>query len=469
MPTGSRVGAHFLSSVLRMLEPRTDDDFVDRLHYLYTPILLLMFALLASAKNYAGHPIECFVPAYFTRAMEQYSENYCYVQNTYWVPFDEHIPHRLDEREKRQIGYYQWVSFVLAISALMFHLPALCWRMLSNQSGLQVSVVLGVACQEENVDPEVRDRTIDVIARHIDDALRYQRDLIARSRGVFLFALINVGRIYGAYLGCRHFGLKRLVYSTCKLLHLLNALVQFYFLNKFLETSDYPLFGGHVLYDLFRDREWQDSGRFPRVTLCDFEIRVLGNVHRHTVQCVLVINMFLEKIFVFLWLWFLFLSFLSIINVSAWLATVAVPVCRQAFVLKYLDACPEETRASADVHLFCEKFLRTDGIFLLKMVSAHAGNIMCARLCETLWVLFQQWRTSTKVMTGSARKESTGSMAMAAEDSTKPSLGIARLRKSSGERRAPSRESSGLMLATTPLGGAGLTTTSFADMRPHFV
>jgi len=65
---------------------------------------------------------------------------------------------------RRQIGYYQWVSFVLAIAALMFHLPALCWRMLSNQSGLSVSVVLSVACQEDNVDPEVRDRAIDVLA-----------------------------------------------------------------------------------------------------------------------------------------------------------------------------------------------------------------------------------------------------------------------------------------------------------------
>jgi len=144
MVAGSRVGLHFLTSVLRLLEPRTDDDFVDRLHYLYTPVLFLLFAVLSSAKHYAGHPLECFVPAYFTHAMEQYTENYCFIQNTYWVPFQDHIPHRLDEREKRQIGYYQWISFVLAIAAFMFHLPTLLWRMLSNQSGLNVGLVLGI-------------------------------------------------------------------------------------------------------------------------------------------------------------------------------------------------------------------------------------------------------------------------------------------------------------------------------------
>jgi hypothetical protein len=68
---------------------------------------------------------------------------------------------------RRQIGYYQWVSFVLAIAALMFHLPALCWRMLSNQSGLNVSIVLHVACQEENVDPEIRERSVEMLAVRI--------------------------------------------------------------------------------------------------------------------------------------------------------------------------------------------------------------------------------------------------------------------------------------------------------------
>ncbi|CAI4222146.1 unnamed protein product [Auanema sp. JU1783] len=394
MVGGYRIGMHFLASALRFLEPRVDDDFVDRLHYLYTSTLVLMFAVLVSAKQYVGHPIECFVPAQFTRAMEQYTENYCWVQNTYWVPFQDLIPHRLDDRERRQIGYYQWVPFVLAIAALMFHIPSSVWRMLASQSGLNAGLVLQLACQEQNVDPIVRAKTVDVLARHIDDALMYQRDHGAKRKNVYLFAFVRLGKFYGSYVST--------VYVFIKTLHLCNVLIQFMMLNAFLETSEYPLFGAHVLYDLFMGREWRDSGKFPRVTLCDFEIRVLGNVHRHTVQCVLVINMLTEKIFIFLWLWLTVLATITALNLLFWLCALVSGQCRQNFVAKHLDMETDQ------IERFTDRFLRPDGVFLLQMIAAHAGNLTCARVTEALWLIFLRRSgkpvADDKVIEGSERE-----------------------------------------------------------------
>ncbi|CAJ0931182.1 unnamed protein product, partial [Mesorhabditis belari] len=374
MPGGYRIGVHFLATALRFLEPRVDDDIVDRLHYLYTSTIVLMFALLVSAKQYVGHPIECFVPAQFTRAMEQYTENYCWVQNTYWVPFQDHIPHRLDDRERRQIGYYQWVPFVLALAALMFHIPSSVWRLLAPQSGLNAGLVLQLACQDQNVDPTHRDQAVGIVARHIDDALMYQRDHGSRRKNIYIFAVVRVGKFYGAYVSS--------CYIFIKSLHLINVGIQFVLLNAFLGTSDYPLFGAHVLYDLFMGREWRDSGKFPRVTLCDFEIRVLGNVHRHTVQCVLVINMFTEKIFVFLWVWLAVLAFLTAVNLLFWLFALSTSSLRQSFVAKHLDM------ESDQLGRFTDRFLRPDGVFLLHMIANHAGNLFCSKVTQSLWQIF---------------------------------------------------------------------------------
>uniref|UniRef100_A0AC34G963 Innexin n=1 Tax=Panagrolaimus sp. ES5 TaxID=591445 RepID=A0AC34G963_9BILA len=97
---------------------------------------------------------------------------------------------------------------------------------------------------------------------------------------------INI-RYYEAYLTWLYLGIK--------LMFFLNVMGQMFLMNKFLQTDDYDIYGIGVIRDLLNNKPWSESGNFPRVTYCDMDIRILGNVQRHTVQCVLdgafVLNM----------------------------------------------------------------------------------------------------------------------------------------------------------------------------------
>lgn len=137
--------------------------------------------------------------------------------------------------------------------------------------GINLHGVLQMACDEHNIEPENRDRTVNILSRHVDDSLRHQRDFGTKSKSVYLWTCVKLGKFYGAYVA--------LLYCLMKVLYLLNVFGQFFLLNRFLETDDYPFFGAHVLWDMLQGREWVNSGKFPRVTLCDFEIRNLGTSH----------------------------------------------------------------------------------------------------------------------------------------------------------------------------------------------
>ena len=106
--------------------------------------------------------------------------------------------------------------------------------------------ILQMACNEHNIEPENRARTVHILSRHVDDALRYQRDFGNKSKSVYLWAFIRLGKYYGAYV--------TLLYCFVKFLYLSNVLGQFFLLNRFLETADYPFFGVHVIWDLLQVR-----------------------------------------------------------------------------------------------------------------------------------------------------------------------------------------------------------------------
>lgn len=106
--------------------------------------------------------------------------------------------------------------------------------------------------------------------------------------------------------------------------------------------------GLSVANDLMAGREWPETGNFPRVTICDFSVRVLANLHRHSVQCVLAINMvspflhfeemqFNEKIFMVLWFWLAFLLATSLYSFFYWFSTSLTHGVGRSLVTSYLN------------------------------------------------------------------------------------------------------------------------------------
>jgi hypothetical protein len=89
---------NFLGNAITAIKPRLDDTVVDRLNYYYSTVIIVVMSITLTARQYVGQPLQCWVPAEFSKAWEQYAENYCFVYNTYWVSPGETIPRKIDER-----------------------------------------------------------------------------------------------------------------------------------------------------------------------------------------------------------------------------------------------------------------------------------------------------------------------------------------------------------------------------------
>ncbi len=132
---------------------------------------------------------------------------------------------------------------------------------------------------------------------------------------------------------------------------------------------------------------------FPRVTMCDFNVRRLGNLHRYTVQCTLPVNMYNEKIYMFLWFWMLFVAFVSLFSFMTWLCRALMVLDRVRYIKNHLAAAgkihlkhtdPKDV-VPRDVAKFCKSYLRHDGIFLLHLIGHNTNHITVNEIIDRLW------------------------------------------------------------------------------------
>ena len=137
-----------------------------------------------------------------------------------------------------------------------------------------------------------RDSEIKLVAEQMQEGIEVQRERRVGPWAEFQQAL---GTAFCLCMCRRQFGnLLVNVYLLTKLLYLVNIAVQRLIVHAFVGAawSDFPFFGLNLLLNLTRGHDWHASGTFPRVTYCDFKVRVVGQPkpQPHTVQCVRAIS-----------------------------------------------------------------------------------------------------------------------------------------------------------------------------------
>lgn len=134
-------------------------------------------------------------------------------------------------------------------------------------------------------------------------------------------------------------------FFICEALNFVNVVGQIYFMDLFLD-GEFTTYGSDVVrFTEMEPEERSDpmSRVFPKVTKCTFhKYGPSGSVQTFDGLCVLPLNIVNEKIYVFLWFWFVILSVLTGIGLVYRLATAMGPQMRMYLLRARSRLAPQD-------------------------------------------------------------------------------------------------------------------------------
>lgn len=285
----------------------TIDNNVFRLHYKVTAVILIAFSILVTGRQYIGDPIDCIskddIPS-------KLLDTFCWIHTTFSLPDAWHkkvgdeVPYpgidKYTPGEKRVYhAYYQWVCFVLFLQAILFYTPRYFWK--SMEAGRVKNLILG-----------------------LNSPILPEETKLANRKLLVEYMVSNLHN-HSIYF---------LSYALSEAMNFVNVVGQIFLMDAFL-GGEFSSYGSQVLQ--FTGWDWSVRYDpmikvFPRLTKCTFHrYGSSGDVQKHDAMCILPINIINEKIYVFLWFWFIILAVLSGLVLVYRAITIFLP--RSRFVI----------------------------------------------------------------------------------------------------------------------------------------
>jgi len=300
------------------------------------------------------------------------------VENTYFVNTTlKEFPADPNVRRSYELKYYQWMPYIFFFEAVLCYAPKMLFKVLYSWLDLTVIDVMQYAWQKIKDPKQGRIDHVTYVNEYCDKVATSFISMKKReSRVVFVSYLTTI-------------------YLLMKIVAICSIILQLVILQYFI-SADSILWGFGLIRDFINGADWRVTGYFPRVTFCDLQTRDLGQQRPHTIQCVLILNMFIEKIYLFLWAWFLFTLVLTTINLLWWVSRIVFTNRRVQLIDEALAHAGVKDRDTRDIKEFVTKYLKSDGIVALKLIEANVGFIAMADVCKRLWDNYFQFESKSE-------------------------------------------------------------------------
>ncbi|XP_070205817.1 innexin unc-9-like isoform X2 [Littorina saxatilis] len=432
-----------------------DDDGIDQLHHFVTVSILVFFAAVTGVVEYAGEPINCWnYGAYLWKHFQDHVNSYCWTHSLYHYPDKTNrsvMPYGLNElgaaqdptvhlgdEEVGQITFYRWVTIIFLLQAFCFKLPNLLWTEFNAYSGSNIVKMVEMLQSVLFTNDEEKQQKLRQVAFFLEQWLSIHRkhpflkehrtpktnpekhvsSTVKRTQSCSAEGTLNsknqptqscctlwIGNNIRNYLSS--------LYLVTKLVYLVNVILQFLVLSAFLQLNFWH-FGPQTLHAYDNQKiSKATTETFPIVALCHFQTYDINANTNHDgatgkwVQCILTINVFLEKLFLIEWFWLLLLLIMTCINFCVWCFKILQTRTALRFAERYMKllgvyTAPLPVPKGCSVEQFVMEYLRNDGIFVLRILAVNTNEVVVAELVEECWKRYLEFEEHPHLAKGAS-------------------------------------------------------------------
>lgn len=280
-------------------------------------------------------------------------------------------------------------------------LPNFIWRLFNKSASIDIAKLNKHVISLDSFNSEEREITIDQIARHIHLSLELKCHYLPFWRQMFnMKSCVPLGPRHGNFLF--------LAYLFTKFIYLLNLIANIFLMNFLFGFQHYG-YGFDFLKRIFtRDDYSRLDQAFPRITFCDFKIRNMGdNMHQHSVQCALPINLFNEKFFILLWFWLVVLTFITFLNIFGWFKYFFYFYRKNLFA-KYLNTHKKLNTSEKETDMlgsFVNLYLGLDGAFVIAILRRNGNHLTTSEIVCAMFAKFKSEFTKPVIFDHESRSK----------------------------------------------------------------